>query len=45
MPEIITNDDALYAYDIVKTICTKVGPGLPGSAQERKRADIIKKEM
>jgi hypothetical protein len=45
MPEIITNDDALYAYDIVKTICTKVGPGLPGSSQERKRADIIKKEL
>jgi hypothetical protein len=45
MPEIITNDDAHYTYDIVKTICTEVGPGLPGSSQERERAAIIKKEL
>jgi aminopeptidase YwaD len=45
VPEIISNDDALYAYDIVKMVCTKVGPGLPGSSQERERADIIKKEI
>jgi aminopeptidase YwaD len=45
MLEIITEDDALYAYDLVKMICTKVGPGLPGSSQERERADIIKKEL
>ena len=45
MPEIITNDDAQYAFDIVKTICTEVGPGLPGSSQERERAAIIKKEL
>ena len=45
MPETITNDDAQYAYDIVKTICTEVGPGLPGSPQERERAAIIKREL
>jgi hypothetical protein len=45
MPEIITNDDAHYAYDIVETICAEVGPGLPGSSQERERAAIIKREL
>jgi len=43
--EVITNDDAQYAYDIVKTICTEVGPGLPGTPQERERAAILKKEL
>ena len=42
---IITSNDAQYALDIVKTICTKVGPGLPGSSQERERAGMIKKEL
>jgi hypothetical protein len=45
MPEIITNSDASYALNIVKKICSEVGPGLPGSPQERERADIIKKEL
>jgi len=45
MPEIITDKDAHYAFDIVKTICTEVGPGLPGSSQERERAGMIKKEL
>ena len=45
MPELVTNDDAQYAFDIVKAICTEVGPGLPGSLQERERAAILKKEM
>lgn len=45
MPEIIADSDARYAYDIVKRICTEVGPGLPCSSQERERADIIKKEL
>ncbi len=45
MLEIITDNDAHYAYDIVKTICTVVGPGLPGSSQERERAGMIKKEL
>jgi hypothetical protein len=45
MPEVITNHDAHYAFELVKTICTEVGPGLPGSSQERERAEIIKKEL
>jgi NADH:ubiquinone oxidoreductase subunit K len=45
MPEIITNDEAQYAFEIVKTICTEVGPGSPGSSQERERAAIIKEEL
>jgi hypothetical protein len=45
MPETITENDAQYAFDIVKTICTEVGPGLPGSSQERDRAAIIKREL
>ena len=45
MPEIITDQDAQYALDIVKKICTEVGPGLPASLQERERAEMIKKEL
>jgi hypothetical protein len=45
MPEMIANGDAQYAFDIVKAICTEVGPGLPGSPQERERAAMIKKEL
>jgi hypothetical protein len=45
MPEIITDRDANYAFDIVKKICNEVGPGVPGSSQESERADIIKKEL
>jgi uncharacterized membrane protein YkgB len=45
MGDMITADDAQYAYEVVRTICTQVGPGLPGSPQERERAAIIKKEL
>jgi hypothetical protein len=45
MPEMIASDDARYALDIVGAICTQVGPGLPGSPQERERAAMIEKEM
>jgi hypothetical protein len=45
MPEIITDSDAQYALDIVKAICTEVGPGLPGSSQERERAAMIEREL
>jgi hypothetical protein len=45
VPEIITDNDAHYAFDIVKTICTEVGPGLPGTPQERERAAILKEEL
>jgi hypothetical protein len=43
--EMITNNDAQYACDIVKTICTEVGPGMPGTSQERERAAILKREL
>ena len=45
MAETIANNDAQYAYEFVKAICTEVGPGLPGSVQERERAAIIRKEL
>jgi hypothetical protein len=45
MPDIITRDDAQYAFEIVKAICTQVGPGLPGTSQERARAALIEKEL
>ncbi len=45
MPGVITDADARYALDLVKTICAEVGPGLPGSPQERARAAIIRKEL
>jgi hypothetical protein len=45
MPEIITQKDAQYAFDIVQAICTEVGPGLPGSSQERARAAMIGREL
>ena len=45
MSEIITDNDAQYALDLVRRICEEVGPGLPGSPQERERAEIIKKEL
>jgi len=45
MQEVISTSDANYAFDIVKKVCSEVGPGLPGSPQECERADIIKKEL
>jgi len=45
MPEIISEDDACYARDLVQAICTQVGPGMPGSPQERERAAMIKTEL
>ena len=45
MSELITNCDAQYAFAIVKTICREVGPGVPGSIQERERGSIIMKEL
>jgi hypothetical protein len=41
----VGSEDACYAFDIVQAICTEVGPGLPGSAQEWERATLIKKEL
>jgi hypothetical protein len=34
--------DAHYAFDIVKAICTDIGLGLPGSPQEGKRLPSLK---
>ena len=31
MPEIISEDDARYALDLVQAICTQVGPGMPAA--------------
>ena len=45
MPELIKDSDVQYAIDIVKAICAEVGPGMPGTSQERQRAERIKKEM
>lgn len=45
MPEAVTNEDAEYALNLVRAICTEVGPGLPGSPQERERAAMIKEEL
>jgi hypothetical protein len=45
MSETITIDDARYALDIVKAICREVGPGLPGTSQERERAAMLKQEL
>jgi hypothetical protein len=41
----IGDHDAQYALDLVKAICVQVGPGLPGTPQERARAAMIHKEM
>jgi len=45
VPEIVSSSDAEYAQKLVETICTEVGPGVPGSLQERKRAAIIRQEL
>jgi hypothetical protein len=45
MTETITTSDADYAFEIVKTICKEVGPGIAGSSQERERAAILKREL
>ena len=45
MPEMISEDHARYARDLVQAICTQVGPGMPGSPQERERAAMIKTEL
>jgi hypothetical protein len=45
MPEVITEADASYALELVREICERVGPGLPGTPQERDRAAIIQKEL
>jgi hypothetical protein len=41
----ISSEDAQYAEELVTAICLEVGPGLPGTPQERARAGFIKKEL
>lgn len=41
----ITLEDAQYALEFVKAICSQVGPGSPGTPQERERAAMIKGEL
>ncbi len=31
----VSDDDAQYTMDLVGQICTQVGPGVPGSSEER----------
>lgn len=45
MSEIMADHDAEYARELVKAICTEVGPGLAGTPQERARAALIEKEL
>jgi uncharacterized membrane protein YphA (DoxX/SURF4 family) len=44
-PAMVTEADAQYALDLVDRICRQVGPGVPGTPQERKRAEIIRREL
>jgi hypothetical protein len=44
-PETVTEGDAQHAIDLVGRICREVGPGVPGTPQERKRAEIIRREL
>jgi protein-S-isoprenylcysteine O-methyltransferase Ste14 len=41
----ITLEDAQYALEFVKAICSRVGPGSPGTPQERERAAMIEEEL
>lgn len=45
MPETSTDNDAQFASDIVKAICTEVDPGVPGSSQEQEREAMIAREL
>ncbi len=41
----ISRSDAMYALELVESICVEIGPGLPGTPQEKKRAEFIKEEL
>ncbi len=45
MSELVLKEDADYVLRLVKKICTEVGPGCPGSLQERTRGMAFKKEL
>jgi hypothetical protein len=44
-PVEVTADDARYAFEIVRRVCDEVGPGSPGSPQERQRAAVFHREL
>jgi hypothetical protein len=41
----VRDDDVDYMFDLIKRICTEVGPGNPGSLQEKARARIMASEF
>ena len=45
LQQMIGEADAGYALELVRRICTEVGPGVPGSPQEGQRAAIIAREL
>ncbi|HEX9028752.1 MAG TPA: M20/M25/M40 family metallo-hydrolase [Anaerolineales bacterium] len=45
MTAMISTQDAQYALDLVRSICEEVGPGFPGSSQERERAFRFRREL
>jgi len=45
MVDFVNDDDARYAHDFIKAVCTEIGPGCPCSPQERKRAMKVKEEL
>lgn len=45
MDENLIQEKSEFAYNLVKTICTEIGPGCPGSQQEFKRAIFLKNEL
>ena len=44
-PASITETEAQYALGLVRRICDEVGPGIPGSPQERARAEVLRQEL
>ncbi len=45
MSDLVSKDDTEYVSRLVKRISTEVGPGCPGSAQERNRGMAFKHEL
>ncbi|MHA1732714.1 MAG: M28 family metallopeptidase [Promethearchaeota archaeon] len=41
----IDDADVEYMHAFIKRVCTEVGPGAPGSPQERQRAEIVREEL
>jgi len=42
---LVSDKDSEYVYELVKKICTEIGPGCPCSGQEFKRAMVFKEEL